>query len=250
MPHAQEKKGRAPEGTAGVDHRQVIRDALMDSDIFGALEDDEIDRLVAYGQTVHYPAGKTIFQKGDPGDSLMIVVEGRVKISTVSAEGKEAVLNFVEPCQSFGEIAILDGKPRSADATTVAPTELFVLRRGEVMAFIEKHPEIALRIMGMLCAKLRRATELLEDHLTVDMETRLARTLVRFAREYGQKCPEGIRIELGLSQRELGGIVGLARENVNRQLSEWRSRGILRIDHGRITICRPDELEAIAEGGG
>lgn len=231
------------------DRQQLIRDALMDSDVFGALEEDEIEKLVAYGRTVHYSAGRTIFQKGDPGDSLMIVVDGRVKISTVSAEGKEAVLNFIEPCQCFGEIAILDGKPRSADATTVMPTELFVLRRGEVMAFIERHPDIALRIMGILCAKLRHATELLEDHLTVNMETRLARTLLRFAREYGQKCPEGIRIELRLSQRELGGIVGLARENVNRQLSDWRSRGLVRIDHGRIILCRPDELEAIAAGG-
>lgn len=237
-----------PDRQPGTDRQQLIRDALMDSDVFGALEDDEIDRLVAYGQTVHYPAGKTIFQKGDPGDSLMIVVDGRVKISTMSAEGKEAVLNFIGPCQSFGEIAILDGKPRSADATTVAPTELFMLRRGEVMAFIEKHPDIALRIIGMLCAKLRRATELLEDHLTVDMETRLARTLLRFAREYGRTCPEGVRIDLKLSQRELGGIVGLARENVNRQLSEWRARGLVRVDHGRIVLCRPAELETIAEG--
>lgn len=245
MPQTKRESG----GGRGVNRQQVIREALMDSDIFGALEDDEIDRLVTYGQTVHYAPGRTIFQKGESGDSLMIVVDGRVKISSVSADGKEAILNFIEPCQSFGEIALLDGKPRSADAMTLEPTELFVLRRGEVMAFIERHPEIALRIMGMLCAKLRRATELLEDQLTLGTETRLARALLRFAREYGVRCPEGIHIGLKLSQRELGGIVGVARENVNRQLAEWRAMGILRIDHGRITLCRPDALEAIAGGG-
>jgi CRP-like cAMP-binding protein len=99
----------------------------------------------------------------------------------------------------------------------------------------------------MLCAKLRRATELLEDQLTLGTETRLARALLRFAREYGVRCPDSIHVGSKLSQRELGGIVGVARGN--GQLAEWRARGILRIDHGRITLCRLDALEAIADAG-
>lgn len=232
-----------------VRRERVIRDALMDSDVFGALEEEEIDKLALCGQTLHYEAGRTIFQKGDPGDSLMVVVSGRVKIGTLSTDGREAVLNYVGPCQSFGEIALLDGKPRSADATAVEATELFVLRRRDVLSFVERHPDIALRIMGMLCARLRYTTEMLEDHLTVDMATLLARALLRLSRIYGQKCAEGIRIELPLSQRELGSIVGLSRENVNRHLSDWRGRGILRLDQRRITICRPEALVAIAAGG-
>ncbi len=228
---------------------EIIRDALADSDVFGALEDDELDRLVAFGRRARYPAGRIIFQKGDPGESLMVVLEGRVKISSISAEGREAVLNFIEPCQSFGEIALLDGKPRSADATAVGACELFVLRRDDVMAFIERHPGIALRIIGMLCAKLRRTTEMIEDQLLLQMEPRIAKALLRLAREYGRRCAEGVRIEMRLSQRELGGIVGLARENVNRQLAAWRNRNLIAIDHGMMIIRDPEALRAIAEGG-
>ena len=227
-------------------NREAIREALADSDLFGALAEEELDRLLAFGRRVRYPAGKVIFQKGDPGDSLMVVLSGRIKIGTLSAEGREAVLSFIEPCRSFGEVALLDGKPRSADATAVTAVELFVLRRADVMSFIERHPGIALRIIGMLCAKLRRTTEMVEDHVLLQMEARTARALLRLAAEYGRPCADGVRIELRLSQRELGGIVGLARENVNRQLAAWRGRGLLSIDRGTITLRDLERLRGIA----
>ncbi len=227
-------------------NREAIREALADSDLFGALAEEELDRLLAFGRRVRYPAGKVIFQKGDPGDSLMVVLSGRIKIGTLSAEGREAVLSFIEPCRSFGEVALLDGKPRSADATAVTAVELFVLRRADVMTFIERHPGIALRIIGMLCAKLRRTTEMVEDHVLLQMEARIARALLRLAAEYGRPCADGVRIELRLSQRELGGIVGLARENVNRQLAAWRGRGLLSIERGTITLRDLERLRGIA----
>ncbi len=230
--------------------REAIREALADSDVFGALEDNELERLVGYGRRVRHPPGKVIFQKGDPGDSLMVVLEGRIKIGTLSAEGREAVLSFIEPCRSFGEIALLDGKARSADATAVTAVELFVLRRADVMSFIERHPGIALRIIGMLCAKLRRTTEMVEDHVLHQMEARIARALLRLAEDYGVSCGDGLRIELRLSQRELGGIVGLARENVNRQLADWRGRGLLTMARGTITLRDPEAIRRIAAAGG
>ncbi len=232
-----------PEFTAS---DEVIREALADSDLFGALEEEELDRLLGYGRRLRHPAGRVIFQKGDPGDSLMVVLSGRIKIGSFSADGREAVLSFIEPYRSFGEVALLDGKPRSADATAVTDVELFVLHRADMMGFIERHPGIALRIIGMLCAKLRRATEMVEDHVLLQMEARIARALLRLATDYGRPCDEGVRIELRLSQRELGGIVGLARENVNRQLAAWRARGLLSITRGTITLHHPEALRSIA----
>ena len=104
-----------------MDKLQRVREALADSDFFGSLTEPEIDRLVAAGTMVQLPAGRTIFQKGDPGDSLAVVVSGRVRIGTITPEGREAVLNFVEPGQTFGEMAMFDGKPRSADAVAIEP---------------------------------------------------------------------------------------------------------------------------------
>lgn len=228
--------------------REEIRDALAESDLFGSLYDDEIDRLVTFGTTRPYAEGNVIFQRGDSGDSLMIVIRGRVKISNVSVDGKEAVLNFIEPGNCFGEIAMLDGKTRSADATTLQDTELFLLRKADMLRFIESHPDVVWRVMGVLCAKLRRTTEMVEDSILLTMEPRIARGILRLMGDYGRKSGEDIRIEMRMSQRELGSYVGLARENVNRHLGNWRQRGILTMENGYIVVHDRAALEAAAEG--
>lgn len=226
-----------------------VREALADSDFFGSLTEAEIDRLVSFGTVVKLAAGQLLFQKGDPGDRLAVVVSGRVRIGTVTPEGREAALNYVEPGQSFGEMALLDGKPRSADATALEPTELFVLERRDVLAFLEHHPEVALRIIGVLCQRLRRTTEMVEDAGLRAMAPRIARALLRLAADHGRRLPEGVRIELKLSQRELGAYCGLARENVNRQLSLWREAGLVRNEGGYLVIVDPAAFERIAADG-
>ncbi len=232
-----------------MDRNKRLRESLADSDVFGALTDEEVDRLINYGNPVRHSRNHVIFQKGEPGDSLMVVLSGRVKISNVSAEGKEALLNFIEPGHSFGELAMFDGKPRSADATAAEPSELFVLRRADVLTFLERHPEIAFRIIGILCERVRRTSELLEESVTLNMPTRLARMLLRLARIYGRSHPDGMHIELKLSQRELGSYVGLARENINRQLAIWRNDGIASIEDGIIILHDVKALERIAAAG-
>ena len=230
--------------------QEEIRDGLAESDLFGALYDEELDQLIEFGNTATYPAGQLIVQRGDPGDSLMIVLSGRVKISNVSIDGKEAVLNFIEPGHCFGEIAMLDGKDRSADATSLQPTELFVLRKKAMLAFIERHPDVAWRMIGVLCAKLRRTTEMVEDSVLLTMAPRIARGVLRLCRDYGRKEGDHIHIALRLSQRELGGYVGLARENINRQLGAWRNEEVIGFDQGFIVVKKPKELERIASGEG
>lgn len=226
-----------------------VREALADSDFFGSLTDQEIDRLIAFGTMVEVPAGKLIFQKGDPGDSLAVVVSGRVRIGTVTSEGREAVLNFVDPGQTFGEMAIFDGKPRSADATALERSVLFSLKRRDVLAFLEQHPDVALRVIGVLCQRLRRTTEMVEDAGLRAMAPRVARALLRLAADHGRPVPGGVRIELELSQRELGAYCGLARENVNRQLSLWREAGLVRQDGRRLVLLDQPALEKIAADG-
>lgn len=225
----------------------LIRDALADSDVFGALYDDEIDKLAEYGSMRTVTSGRTILQRGDPGDSMMIVLSGRVKVSNISSDGKEAILNFIDEGRCFGEIALLDGKERTADVSAMEKTELLVLRRGEVVRFIETHPDVALRMIGVLCQKLRRTTELVEDGMLLGMAPRVARTLLRLARDYGSKTAEGLRIELRLSQRELGSLAGTAREVVNRQLRSWKDEGVISIEGGKLTILDQQTLQDMAE---
>ncbi len=223
-----------------------VREALADSDVFGSLTEEEIGRLVGYGTMVKVPAGRVIFQKGDPGESLAVVVSGRVRIGTVSADGREAVLNFVDPGCTFGEMAIFDGKPRSADAVAVEPCELFCLERRAALTFLERHPEVALRVIGVLFLSETATTEMVEDSGVRAMAPRIARALLRLAADHGRPVPEGIRIELELSQRELGAYCGLARENVNRQLSLWREAGIVRFEGRKLVLVDRAALERIA----
>ncbi len=227
-----------------------LRAILASNELFGALTAEQLDRLLAYAHTASYPAGAMIFQKGDPGQSLMAVLRGRVKISNVSLEGREAVHNLINPGRVFGEIALLDGKERTADATALEPTELLVLQRRDFIPFVESHPpRMALRLIEVLCAKLRRTTAVVEDSAFLTTGPRIAKALLRLAEEYGRREADGaaVRIDLRLSQRELGGMVGLARENVNRQLREWREEGLIRVDHGLVVIEDMEGLGAIAE---
>lgn len=223
-----------------------VVEALGESEIFGALYEDELKALARLGTAVRHPSGRILFEKGDPGDSLMIVLDGRVKISSLSAEGREIVLNFIDPGQVLGEIALLDGKPRTAGATTLEPTELFVLKRQAVLGFLEAQPLVAIRLIGVLCQKLRRTTQMLEDKLLLNMAPRVARGLLRLAAEHGRRTAEGVLIDMKLSQSDLGAYVGLSRENVNRQLSAWRDGGIVDLRGGRVMIRAPKDLEALA----
>lgn len=228
------------------DRHSEVREALSDSDVLGSLTEPELDRLIPFGIVQTQRAGELIFQKGDPGLSLMVVLKGRVKIGSMSLDGRESLLTFIGPGESFGEIALLDGKPRSADATAVEATELFVLRRKDLLGYLERHPEISLRIIGVLCARLRRVTEMAEDATLLNMTPRIARAILRLAGEYGEAVEGTIRLGLKLSQRELGCYVGLARENVNRQLGVLRQEGVIAIESGHIVIRDPGRLRSIA----
>ena len=131
-------------------------------------------------------------------------------------------------------------------ANAFGPVQVFLLRRNAVLAFLEEKPSVAIRLIGVLCQKLRRTTEMFEEKMLLGMAPRVARGLLRLAAEHGRRTGEGLLIELKLSQSELGAVVGLSRENVNRQLRVWRDGGIVSLRGGRILIHAPGDLEVLA----
>jgi CRP/FNR family transcriptional regulator, cyclic AMP receptor protein len=224
-----------------------LRRALAANELFGALSEQQLDQLLAHAHIVAYPPGAVIFQKHDPGHSLMIVLRGLVKISNFSLEGREAVHALMDPGSVFGEMALLDGKDRSATATTLAATELLVLLRRDFIPFLERNPRVAVILIEVLCARLRQTTAMVEDGAFLGMAPRIARALLRLAKQYSHIEGDAVHLDLRLSQRELGGLVGLARENVNRQLRAWHHEGLIRTDHGHIIIDDLEGLQSIAE---
>ncbi len=228
--------------------KRQVRRALEESDIFSGLEAPILDTLIAKGHLREIKAGTLLFSKNDPGESFMVVLDGRIKISNVSADGKEAVLTFINPGEVLGEISVLDGLARTADATAIALTELFQLQRRDLIPLLTSNPAIAIHLIELLCHKLRRTSEMVEDNMLLQLAPRIAKGLLRLARESGTELDDSVRIDIKLSQRDLGGYVGIARENVNRQLKTWREEGLLEMTDGYIMIFDMVLLEEIAQG--
>ncbi len=215
--------------------------------LLAPLDDEALDTLLAVSSERRFTNGQVIFQKGDPGTSMMAVLEGRVRIGAYSEDGREVILNMVEPGQLFGEIALLDGKERSADATAMGRTELLILDRREFLPFLERNPKIAVQLFEVLCERVRRASEMVESIAFLDFGARLARLLVQMSEQYGRRTEEGLLIDLRISQADLGNLIASSRESVNRQLSAWAQEGVIALDHGKITILDAETLEFTAQ---
>ncbi len=206
--------------------------------LLGRLEPGEIDALASRARVERYPAGREIFAKGDPGRSLMAVLRGSVKISALSLSGKEIALNVIYTGEIFGEIAVIDGEERTATATAMTDCELLVLDRRDVIPLFERHPEISMMLLRMLCQRLRRTSEQVEDVLFRSLQSRLAKTLLQLYESAERSGSElGNRTGgLRLSQRELGNVIGGSRESINRQLQAWHKAGLIELGKGRVAI--------------
>ncbi len=223
------------------------RTALLDSSLFQVMRPDELDEILSHATERRFHRGQTIFQKGDSGSSMMAVLRGRVRISVVSSEGKEVTLNVIAPGEVFGEIALLDGRPRSADATATEDTALLIVERRYFMPFVARNPDLAERLLAVLCDRLRQTSMTLEEIALFELPVRLARVLLKLAADHGRPAPQGTRIAFKLSQRDLSNLIAASRESVNKQLAAWRENGILSLDDGYIVLHRQNRLQALTD---
>ena len=203
------------------------REALRASPFFAHMKQQELDELIAASTERRAARGANIFSKGDPGSSMMAVLAGHVRVGSVSLEGREVTLNVIGPGEIFGEMAMLDGKPRSLDAVASDDTTLMVIERKVFVPFLLRHEGLVERMLEVLCDRLRKTSIALEEIALFDLPARLARVLVKLADDYGRPCEDGTRISLKLSQRDLSSLVASSRESVNKQLSAWREAGLV-----------------------
>jgi CRP-like cAMP-binding protein len=215
--------------------------ALLDRCIlFRALDEDSRRDLAARAHRRRYQAGDTIFTAGGPGHSMMGVLSGRVRITLPLVKGREVVLADLPAGEVFGEVALLDGRDRSASATAISETELLILDRAHVLPILEARADVCLRLLSLVCDRLRRSDERMADIAFSDLPSRLAKLLL--ARTEGLPPPGRLR----LSQLELATMIGGSRENVNRQLRAWQRRGFVELGIGSVTIRSRGELASIA----
>lgn len=224
--------------TVGVEKLQILRKHPL----FGKLTPDLLTRLCNYATTRKVKRGAVVISRGDPGTCLFMVAAGTIRIGVQSVSGKDAVFNLIGAGGIFGEIALLDGQPRTADAIAVTNCELLVIERRDFISLVHSNPDTALQIIEVLCERLRRTSNQVEDLMFLDLERRLAKTLLRLS-EPVKLAPLGRRV--AITQREIGQIIGMSRESTNKQLRAWQDRKWLRIERGGITVLKPDALEKV-----
>jgi len=234
---------RGPNETVRRQREAEKRGMLQSHYLFGKLNLKHIDRLVSCIVEKAVRRGSIIFAKDDPGSSMFAIRKGVVKITVPSVDGHDAVFNLVAKGDIFGEIALLDGQARTADAVAMTDSELFVIERRDFLPLVREEPEIALKLIELLCARLRQTTQQAESLMFLHLPGRLAKALLRLCRGEGAARERKVAV----TQKDLGNIIGMSRESTNRQLRLWEQNNWVRLERVGITILSVEALEKIAE---
>lgn len=230
--------------TAGAE-TLTARNVLERNYLFRDLPEDTIDSIAALASRRSYRKNTIIFSQGDAGDALYGVASGRVRISACGPDGREVFLNIMEPGDAFGEIAVVDGRPRTAGAVAIEPTVLIVIRRADFLAALERSPDLAMHLLQLFCQRLRWTSDLVEESAFLVGPARLAKRLLVLAALHGSPVSRGM--ELALSQAELAHFLGISRQIVNQHLQSWRKAGWVDLSRGRIVVTDADALAAVVD---
>jgi CRP/FNR family cyclic AMP-dependent transcriptional regulator len=231
-----------------IDNSQTGRTAdkarlLRGHPLFGELPPSILERISAYTKRRSVTKGSILFEKGEAGVGLIGVLAGSVKISVTSADGREVVLNIIREGEVFGEIALLDGHPRTADATAMSDCDLMVIERRDFVPFLRSQPDVMLKLMEVLCARLRKTSEQVQDATFLNLPVRLAKALLCLA---APPTLPGATGKLAITQREISQMVGRSRESTNKQLRAWSRKGWIRLERRSVTILKADKLAEVA----
>ena len=229
-------------------------DILSRNQLLKRLEPEEMEEFLSLATIEEFRTNDVIFNKGAPGDRLYAILSGRVGISTVSREGKELFLNFLDPGEVFGEIAVLDGKERTAGAKAMQPTKLVGIGRTELLQFLERHPGLCLRFIEVLCERLRWTSDIIENTIFLQIPRRLAKRLLTLVERLGRPVEpgndrSGIRIDMKLSQEDLGNMLGVTRESINKGLRSLQQAGVISHDGGYIIVHDVATLKDMISNG-
>lgn len=223
------------------------REALSQHFLFRQLLPVEIDRILSFAVEKHFENGQSIFMAGDDGTSMMIVLEGKVQISALSEDGKEITLNYIERGGILGEVALLDGKSRSANATAVGICRLAYIQRSEFIPYLRSNSDVAIQLLMVLCEKLRNTSYMLESLGLLPVPARLAKLILKLASANHERLNPGCVVQLSLSQQKLANLIGTSRESVNRTLRGWQAEGVIALHQQQLTLLKPKQLVLLSE---
>lgn len=226
--------GRA--SAAGILALPARTQLLARSFLFQGLEPALLERIARLCQPRRLGVGETLFWEDEPADALYGTAKGLLRIWVHGPDGRELTLNLMETGDFFGEIALLDGLPRTASATALADTELLSVPRAAFLELMARDPKLAIHIIELLCERLRHNTDRIRDAAFLDLGTRLAKTLEALAMGHGEESPEGIVITAKLNQSALAQLLGVTREAINKQFKQLTLEGLVATKGGRIVV--------------
>jgi len=212
--------------------------------LFSSLKNEELEAISQALFKKRYMKDQMILLADEEGDTLFIIIQGKVKVTSFSENGKEVIFSILNEGDFFGDMSLLDGKPRSASVIAIEESELCLLRREEFNHLIEKHPGIALKLLKELTSRLRKADERIESLALLDVSGRIAGILLQFAEESGKRLPDGgVIIRSRPTHQELANMVGTTRETVTRILNQMEQKNYIVMSGKSVTIPNPDILK-------
>ena len=217
-------------------------DVLAKAGLFQGIAEEAAEAVAASLAYADYGRGETVFAEGEQGDTLYIVLDGKVKIGRRATDGRENMLSVMGPSDMFGELSLFDPGPRTATATVVTDARLASLAHSSLRPWITDRPEIAEQLLRVLARRLRRTNDALADLIFTDVPGRVAKQLLALSERFGSTEPEGLRVHHDLTQEELAQLVGASRETVNKALADFASRGWVRVDSRALTILDAERL--------
>jgi CRP-like cAMP-binding protein len=227
--------------------REEIATALARSGIFGRVEASERSVLTERLKPVDFPAGHTVYAEGEPGDCMYIIISGKVKIGRLSRDGGENLLAVLGPWEIFGEMSTFDPGPRTSIATAITGTRTVSVARDTLRILMFEHPEIAEQLLRMLARRLRRTTNL-SDMIYTDIPGRVAERLLNLAHRFGVQEDGALRVTHGLTDDEMGQLVGASAETVNDALADFALRGWIQLDDASVLVSNSEQLGRRARG--
>jgi CRP-like cAMP-binding protein len=231
-------------GVTSAGHQDILRRVWL----FSGLEPGELAQIGGIATVRRYPSGETVVSQGDDSGDLFVVLSGSLKVTWNDADGGEVFLSVLKTSDVFGEIALLDDRPRSASVTAMEGCELLVVERRGFRALLVSVPNLAVNLLLVMARRMRMLSDRTQNMSLLNVECRLARTILSLAEQFGKQEPRGeILLTLKLSQQDLANMVGATRELVNRRLKGWQDQGIIDIEKGRVVIRDAAALEAVGQ---
>jgi CRP-like cAMP-binding protein len=215
--------------------------------LFERLTPAEAERLDRAARMRAFRRGELIYAPSEPGQSVLVVAEGRVKIKDVTPDGKETILAFLDEGEIFGELALVDGRARQEYAEAVTDARVLALRREDVLSLMDARPDVAFSVTQLIGLRRRRVENRLRNLLFLPSRERLVHMLLELQETHGEPLGGRWRIRLPLSHQDLAGLIGVTRETVTLVLGRLQADGLIKAERRRITILEPERLTALVK---